>query len=148
MAGVPLVTKIKKSLSGLSQSQSLENWVGTMDHCLDDTGFRLLMSDDKVGFVIPMLFHVYDLFLLGANKPLLNKFKTLLMGHFEMTDIGDVSRVLGMNVAHGRGKSTITIIQRDDTQNMKDYNLTYMLSVGPVVCLSGQGGTTICRQSN
>ena len=39
-----------------------------------------------------------DVLLLGANKQLLNKLKKQLMDHFEMTDMGDVSRVLGMNV--------------------------------------------------
>ena len=35
-----------------------------------------------------------------------------------MTDMGDVSRVLGMNVPHDRKKRTITIDQKDYTEDI------------------------------
>ena len=53
-----------------------------------------------------------DVLLLGANKQLLNKLKKQLMDRFEMTDMCDVSRVLGMNVSRDREKGTITIDQK------------------------------------
>ena len=96
--------------------------------------------------------YVNDFLLLGANKLLLNKLKNQLMDRFEMTDMGDVLRVLSMNVARDTEKETITIVQRD---NMKDgidhfgtkgYNLAYMPGVEPEVSLNqldtnvGQGG--------
>ena len=72
-----------------------------------------------------------DVLLLGANKQLLNKLKKQLMDRFEMTDMCDVSRVLGMNVSRDREKGTITIDQRDYTEDivegfgMKDCNLAF-----------------------
>ena len=40
------------------------------------------------------------------------------MGGFEVTDMGDVSKILGMNVARDRKKGTMTINQRGYTENI------------------------------
>ena len=39
------------------------------------------------------------------------------MGRFEMIDIGDVSRTLGMNVTRDREKGAITISHKDYTEH-------------------------------
>ena len=62
-----------------------------------------------------------------SNEQLLNKLKTQLMDRFEITDMADMLRVLGMNVIRDREKGTITndltgykdIVERFD---MKDCN--------------------------
>ena len=79
-----------------------------MDQCLGDIGFRSLMSDpcvyvhkDEVGFVVLTLY-VDELLLMGANKLLFNKLEKQQMNRFETTDMGDVSKVFGMNVARDR----------------------------------------------
>ena len=53
--------------------------------------------EDKTGAAILTLY-VDDILLLGNNKQLLGKLEKQIMDHFEMTDLGDVSKVLGMNV--------------------------------------------------
>ena len=79
--------------------------------------------------------------LLGANKQLLDKFKKKLMDRFEMTDMGDVSRVLGMNVTSDREEGTITVNQKNYTEDivqrygMRDYNPAYTPGVGPELSL-------------
>ena len=40
------------------------------------------------------------------------------MDRFEMTDMGDVSRVLGMNVTRDREDGAITINQKDYTEDI------------------------------
>ena len=86
-----------------------------MDHQLGKIGFRSLKSDpciyvyeDDNGSAILTLY-LDDILLLGANKQLLGKLKKKLMDRFEMTDIGDVLRVLGMNVARDHEEGAITI---------------------------------------
>ena len=80
--------------------------------------------------------YVDDLLMLVANKRLLNPRKMQLMDRVEATDIGDVSRALGMNVVCDREKGTITITQTDSTEDviercgMMGCNLTYILGVG------------------
>ena len=59
-----------------------------------------------------------DVLLLDANKQSLDKLKKQLMDRFEMTDIGDVSRLLGMNVTRDREEGTITINQKNYTEDM------------------------------
>ena len=116
------VMKFKKSLYGLRQSP--ENWFGTMDDHLSSTGFRSLKSDPcvyefeyKTGTAILTLY-VDDILLLGNNKELLGKLKKQLMDRFEMTDLGDVSKVLGMKVIRDRENGTITIDQNDCTEDI------------------------------
>ena len=98
-SGVPLIMKFKKGLR-----QSPKNWFRTMANHLVKIGFRSFKSDpcvyvykDKNGSAILMLY-VDDILLMGANKELLDKPKKQHMDLFEMTDVGDVSRVLGMSV--------------------------------------------------
>ena len=59
-----------------------------------------------------------DVLLLCANKQLLGKLKKQYIGHFEMTDMGDVSRVLSINVTRDREERTITIYQKDYTEGI------------------------------
>ena len=147
-AGVSLAIKLKKRLYGFRQSP--KNWFGTIDQCLERIGFRPLESDpcihiyeDEVGFVI-MTLYFDDLLLLGANKLLLNNLEKQLMDRFELTDMGYVSRVLGMNVARDRENGTITINQRyyratEDVVErfgMKGCNPAYTPGVEPELSLN------------
>ena len=83
-----------------------------------------------------LMLYVDDLLMLVANKWLLNPRKTQLMDRFEMADMSDVSRALGMNIVCDREKWTITINQMDYTEDviesfgMKGFNLAYTPGVG------------------
>ena len=88
-----------------------------MDQGLDDIGFHPLKSDscvyiyeDEVGFVI-LILYVDGLLLLDSNKLLLNKLKKRLTDRCAMTDTGNASRALGMNVARDREKGTSPSIE-------------------------------------
>ena len=142
---VSLVVKLEKCLYGLRQSP--KNWFSTMDHHLGSIGFRSLNSypcvyvyEDKNDSAILTLY-VDDVLPLGANKQLLDKLKKQLMDPFEITDMGDVSRVLGMNVTRDREEGTITINQKDYTENIvqrygiRACNLAYTPGVGPELSL-------------
>ena len=79
-----------------------------MDDHLSNIGFCSLKSDpcvdvfkDKTGPAI-LTRYVDGILLLGNNKRLLGKLKKQLMNLFEMTDLGDVLKVLGMNVTRDR----------------------------------------------
>ena len=111
--------KLEKSLYGLRQSP--KNWFSTMDHHLGKIGFRSLKSDpcvyvyeDENGSATLTLY-VDDVLLLGANKQLLDKLKKKLMDRFEMTNMGDASRVLGMNITRDHEKGIITINHKNYT---------------------------------
>ena len=121
-SGVSFVMKLKKSLYGLRQSP--KNWFGTMNDYISNIVFRSLKSDpcvyvfeDKTG-TATLTLYVDDILLFGNNKHFLGKLKKQLMDCFEMTDLGDVSKVLGINVTRDRENGTITIDQKDYTEDV------------------------------
>ena len=79
---------------------------------------------------------VDDILLVGNNKQLLGKLKKQLMDRFETAGLGDVSKVLGMNVTRDRENGTITIDQKDYTENVLErygitkYNVAFSPGVG------------------
>ena len=133
--------KLKKSLYDLRQSP--KNWFGTMDDHLSKIGFRSLKLDlcvyvfeDKTSTAILTLY-MDNILLLGNNKQLLGKLKKKLMDRFEMTDLGDVSKALGMNVTRDRENGTITVDQKGYTgdilerYSMRNCNVAFTPGVGP-----------------
>ena len=80
--------------------------------------------------------------LLSASKTLLKKLKKQLMDRLEMSNAGDVSRVVGMNVTCDWEKGAITNSQENYTENgvqrycMEGYNLVYTPEVGPIQSLN------------
>ena len=140
-SGVPFFMKLKKSPYGLRQSP--KNWFGTMDDHLSNIGFHSLKSDpcvsvleDKTGTAILTLY-VDDILLLDNNKQLLVNLKKQLMGRFKMTDLGDVSKVLDMNVTRDRENGMITTDQKEYTEDilepfgMRNCNVAFTPGVGP-----------------
>ena len=116
----------------------MRNWFGTMDHHLATIGVRPLKSDpciyvfeDDTGFVVPTLY-VRMIFSYWARAS----------SSFEMTDMDDVSRVLGTNVTRDSEKGTITIDQKDYTENiverfgMKGCNPVFTPGAGPELSLN------------
>ena len=82
-----------------------------------------------------------DILLLGNNKQHLGKPKKQLMNRFEMTDLGDVSKVLGMSVTRDRENGTITIDQKGYTDILERYGMTncnvaFTPGVGPETSLN------------
>jgi len=120
--GVPLVMKLHKSLYGLAQSPG--NWFKTIDPELVALGFVPLKSDTcvyiyrKNGVVIILTLYVDDLLLVGADIQVIESIKQKLMKRFKMTDMGDVSLVLGMQVRRDRQQKTITISQENYTRSI------------------------------
>ena len=147
-AEVLFAMKLKGSLSGLRQSP--KNRFGTMNVELAIIGFRQLKLDpcvyvyeDETGFVV-LTFWEDDILFLSASKSLLNKLKNKVMNRFEMSDMGDVSRILGINVTRDHGKGTITIVQKDYAEgviqrySMKGCNPAYTPGVEPELFLNQQ----------
>jgi len=108
-----LVMKLGKSLYGLAQSPG--NWFHTIDPVLISIGFVPLKSDTCIyiynhdGVIIILTLYVDDLLVIGGDIQLIEKIRSKLMEKFKMTDMGDVSLVLGMQITRDREKKTLTI---------------------------------------
>ena len=88
------------------------NWFKTIDPELVAPGFVPLKSDTcvyiyrKNGVVIILTLYVDHLLLVGADIQVIESIKQTLMKRFKMTDMGDVSPVLGMQVTRDRQQKT------------------------------------------
>ena len=120
--GVPMVTRLLKSLYGLRQSPRC--WYGTVDERVVEIGFKSLKSDPCVyiysegGAMYVLTLYVDDVILLGKDRKVLERIKRKLMGRFSMTDMGDVSLVFGMEVTRERTKGTVTITQENYVKSL------------------------------
>ena len=115
MDGVDMVMQLKKSLYGLAQSPG--NWFNTIDPVLVEIGFVALKSDpcvylyDHNGAELYLALYVDDLLLAGNDSEAISMVKGKLQKRFKMTDMGEASLVLGMEVKRDREAGTLTISQ-------------------------------------
>ena len=76
------------------------------------------------------------------------------MNCFEMTDFGDVSKVLGMNVTRDRENGTITIDQKNYTEDilerygMTNCNVAFTPGDGPEISLDQPADRLLDEQGN
>ena len=120
--GVQLVVKLENSLYGLAQNP--QNWWKTIDPKLIEIGFVPLKSDSCVyiynhnNTVVIITLYVDDLLVIGSNIRVIETIKKKLKYNFQMSDLGDVSLVLGMQVTRDRKKGMPTISQEDYTKSI------------------------------
>ena len=120
--GVQLVMKLGKRLYGLAQSP--QNWWKTIDPKLIKIGFVPLKYDSCVyiynhnNTVVITTLYVDDLLVIGSDVRAIETIKKKLKDNFQMSDLGDVSLVLGMQITRDREKGTLTISQQDYTKSI------------------------------
>ena len=92
------------------------SWWNTICPYLEDLGFDPLTSTTctyvytaKNGVIIIYTVYVDDLLLLGGDIVLVQMLKKKLMTRFKMTDKGNVSPTLGMQVTSYRERGKLTI---------------------------------------
>ena len=122
--GVQLVMKLGKNLYGIGQSPL--NWWKTIDPSLVEIGFIPLKPDtcayiyNHNNTVVILTLYAYDLLIIGGIIQEIETIKEKLMVKFKMTDMGDVSLVLGMQVTRDRKRGTLTITQENCTKSILD----------------------------
>ena len=99
-------------------------WWNTIDKHLVEIGFKSLKSDPCVytysesGAIYILSLYVDDVILLKKDVLVLRRIKQKLMSRFSLTDMGDVSFVLGMGVTRDRENRTVTITQEKYTKSL------------------------------
>lgn len=98
---------LKKALYGLKQAPRA--WYSRIDEYLSKLGFvkslsesTLYINGDQANFIVISLY-VDDLLVTSSNVELIQQFKDDMMQVFEMTDLGEMSYFLGMQVKQNEG---------------------------------------------
>ena len=113
------VCLLKKAIYGLKQAS--RQWNVKIHASLLDLGFVRTYSDAGIYVyrqqrgisVTIVILYVDDILLLGDNKGHIKTVKRTLGRQYKMTDLGAVSRFLGLNIKRDRASRRITIDQED-----------------------------------
>src|SRR5262249_21386407 len=109
-----LVCRLWKSLYGLKQASRL--WNKRIDSFLLDNGFKRCISD-------PCIYHQYtsdgivilgiwvDDIIIAASTNRMAAIKRSLHNEFQMTDIGEISFILGISIIRNRAQRLIHLHQ-------------------------------------
>ena len=141
--GEAMVYKLERSLYGLAQSPVL--WYDTIDGVLIVIGFSPTHSHPCVyvhgsgDTLIILTLYVDDILLTGKDPVLADQKKRELKERFEMTDMGEVTRILGMEVKHDYDQGTLAITQTDYVENLLE---RFEMQNANVAHTPGYGQTT------
>ncbi|KAJ9554040.1 hypothetical protein OSB04_018085 [Centaurea solstitialis] len=101
------VYKLKKALYGLRQAPRA--WNLKLDNILKNMGFQRCLQEKAVyrkafdkEFIIVAVY-VDDLFVTGTYLELINQFKRRMASQFEMSDLGELTYYLGIEVSQEKG---------------------------------------------
>ncbi|GBE80154.1 hypothetical protein SCP_0213570 [Sparassis crispa] len=129
------VCKLKKTLYGLKQSG--REWNIVLNRKLLDAGFKRLFSDpcayiwikgDKIEIVTVW---VDDLLIFTNDCALMDQLKRELRNMFEVTDLGEPRKIVGIEIERDRSKRTIKISQTKYIESILHKNgLTNANTVG------------------
>lgn len=104
--------RLNKALYGLKQSPRI--WYNTLTAFLTQLGFSPLAADLGVfskGHVYVAIY-VDDILIAGPDLDEINQLKASLVKRFEMTDLGECSFYLGMEIKRNRPAKTLRLSQR------------------------------------
>ncbi|KAK8934097.1 hypothetical protein KSP39_PZI014574 [Platanthera zijinensis] len=97
------VCKLRKALYGLKQGARA--WNGRIDTFLQKHGYvkcpyeyALYMKVEKNGDIMILCLYVDDMIFTGSNPAMFEEFKSLMKKEFEMTNLGELSYFLGVEV--------------------------------------------------
>ncbi|KAJ3569220.1 hypothetical protein NP233_g5191 [Leucocoprinus birnbaumii] len=108
--------KLEKSLYGLKQSG--RQWKKKLNEVLESLGFVRAVADDslyilrdKDRIIILVLVWVDDMVIGGPKNSKIDEFKAQIKRHFDITDLGEVNYVLGLQVIRDRANGLIYLSQ-------------------------------------
>lgn len=110
------VCRLKKSLYGLKQSP--RQWNKRFDDFVRAQGYTRSEYDSCVyfkqsdkGVYVYMLLYVDDILIASTDKAQVQKLKTELGSEFDMKDLGDAKKILGMEITRDREKRELSVSQ-------------------------------------
>ncbi|KAM1959838.1 hypothetical protein ACFX15_005064 [Malus domestica] len=112
-----LFCKLKKSLYGLKQSP--RQWYLRFDKFMSGQNYSRSQYDHCVyfkklqdGSFIYLLIYVDDMLIASKNVEEIEKLKKQMKNEFEMKDLGEAKKILGMEITRDREKGLVSLNQR------------------------------------
>ncbi|KAM2628105.1 hypothetical protein TB2_001483 [Malus domestica] len=112
-----LFCKLKKSLYGLKQSP--RQWYLRFDKFMRGQNYSRSQYDHYVyfkklqdGSFIYLLIYVDDMLIASKNVEEIEKLKKQMKNEFEMKDLGEAKKILGMEITRDRAKGLVSLNQR------------------------------------
>ena len=128
---------LKKALYGLKQAPRA--WYSRIDNHLLKIGFQRSLSESTLYVkifnddLIAISLYVDDLLVTGSNAGLVQQFKDQMMQVFEMTDLGEMSYFLGMEIQQqekgifvGQFKYAKEVLKKFNMENCKPVSTPLM----------------------
>ena len=110
------VCRLQKTLYGLKQSG--RRWYQRLVEIMTKLGFLRCEVDQAVFYrrkgpmLMIVLVHVDDCTIVGTSRDLIAKFKSEITKHVEITDLGEIHWILGIEICRNRERHTIHLCQR------------------------------------
>jgi len=112
-----LVCKLQKMLYGLKQSGC--RWYQKLVGIMEKLGFVrsevdqavFYRRDEERKFLIIVLVHVDDCSIVASSQPLIGQFKIEIKKHVDITDLGDLHWILGIEERRIREEKKILLLQ-------------------------------------
>jgi hypothetical protein len=122
------VVRLEKALYGLKQGG--RKWYDTLCRSLAELGFRKAETDRTVFFhnqgpdIVILAIHVDDCTITGSSVKLQTEMKARIGAKFQLTDLGPISWLLGIQVIRERTSHTISLSQQSYiTSILRRFNL-------------------------
>ena len=118
-----MVCKVKKSLYGLKQS--LRQWYERFDSFIRGKRYTRSHYDPCVyynklptGEYIYLLLYVDDMLIASKTRSTIDELKKDLSSKFEMKDLGEAKKVLGMEIEQDRRSGKVSLTQKGYLQKV------------------------------
>ncbi|CAM9801280.1 unnamed protein product [Sphacelaria rigidula] len=151
--GRPFIMKLHKPIYGLRQSPKA--WNSTIDGDLRALGFEPTVTDACVYVkgsgddYIMLTMYVDDLLITGPNSAIVAKLRKTLMDKFSMTDFGDATKILGIDIIQDKQLGTISISQGPHVMSplqkcgMSDCNAVHTPGIGNELTAEPEGSVPL-----
>jgi len=109
------VWQLQQGLYGMKQSGCI--WNKTMNKTLLSWGFKCLSADSCVYYcktdagIIIICIYVDNFIIAGSSSELCEAFKTQIHGIWNISDLGDASFCVSLDISHSRHDHTISLFQ-------------------------------------
>ncbi|GJY00918.1 retrovirus-related pol polyprotein from transposon TNT 1-94, partial [Tanacetum coccineum] len=134
------VCLLKKSLYGLKQSP--RQWYRRFDEYMLSNGFKRSSYDSCVyyrsyapGEYIYLLLYVDDMLIACKSKAEIGSAKSLLKKEFDMKELGEAKKILGMEIVRDRSRKILRVSQSGDCDVERMSKVPYANAVGSLMYL-------------